>query len=69
MISAMAIAYCMIAAAFAIYLAANRDSWLARQRDAGRGEPAIDFALAFLWGLFWPVMLIVWWSRSRKSPE
>ncbi len=65
----MIIAYCLIAAAFTIYLAANRDSWLARHRDAGRGEPMFDFALAFLWGLAWPVTLIVWWSRSKKAPK
>jgi len=29
----------------------------------------LDFALAFFWGLVWPVSLIVWWSRSKDASE
>jgi hypothetical protein len=69
MTTTLVIGYGLIAAAFAIGLAVNRDSWLSRRRGAGQGEPTLDFALAFLWGLVWPVTAVVWWLRRKRARE
>lgn len=61
--------YCLIAVLMAIWIVADRKSWLTRLPGAGLGSPELDFALAFLWGLFWPVTVVIWMLKPARNSE
>jgi hypothetical protein len=61
--------YCLIAVLMATWIAADRKSWLTRLPGAGFGSPEIDFLLAFLWGLVWPITLLVWISKPASGSD
>jgi hypothetical protein len=69
MIERIIIGYCVVAALFVVILAADRKSWLTHQPGAGLGDPTIDFVLAFIWGLGWPITIFLWLVRRAKNPK
>lgn len=61
--------YCLIAVLMTIWIAADRKSWLTRLPGAGHGAPEFDFLLAFLWGLIWPITLVIWMLKPARNSE
>ena len=51
----------------AIWVAADRDSWLVRLPGAGVGADEIDFLGVFLVSLFWPITLTRWITRASQA--
>jgi hypothetical protein len=61
--------YCLIAALMAIWIAADRKSWLTKLPGAGAGASELDFVLAFLWGLAWPITLVIWMTKTAPDRD
>ena len=64
MLKVAIIGYLIAAGIAAVMLAANRKSWFSKHANGG-GE--IDLVLALIWGLFWPITLVVWMTRESDS--